>query len=146
MPRRIRCPVLVLCCVDFRYIDAILVFAKKRFGIRACDVKKDPGGVKAMLDSKPEIRKSIITNVQLIRERHDVRTLVLVNHQDCAAYGGSKRFTSLKAEAAFHVEQLLKARAILKSKSPSLNIQTFYACRNHRRVAFKAVASQRPKL
>ncbi len=146
MPRRIRCPVLVLCCVDFRYIDAILAFAKKRFGIKACDVKTDPGGVKTLLDSEPEIRKSIITNVQLIRKRHDVRALVLVNHQDCAAYGGSKRFSDPEAEADFHVEQLLKARAILKSKCPSLNIQTFYACRNHRRVAFKAITAQRPKL
>lgn len=143
--RKLFCPVLVLCCVDFRYIDPVLAFVKRRFGIKACDVKTDPGGVKTLLDSKPEIRQSIITNVKLIRERHDVKTLVLVNHQDCAAYGGSKRFASLKAEATFHAGQLLKARAILKPKCPALDVQTFYACRNHRRVAFKAVASQRLK-
>lgn len=146
MPPRIRCPVLVLCCVDFRYIDPILAFVKKRFGIKACDMKTDPGGVKTLLDSKPDIRESIITNVKLIRERHDVRTLVLVNHQDCAAYGGSKRFSSPETEATFHAGQLLKARAILKSRCPSLDIQAFYAHKNHSTVAFKAITAQSPKL
>lgn len=146
MPPRIRCPVLVLCCVDFRYIDPILAFVKKRFGIKACDMKTDPGGVKTLLDSKPDIRESIITNVKLIRERHDVRTLVLVNHQDCAAYGGSKRFSSPETEATFHAGQLLKARAILKSKCPPLDVQAFYASKNRSTVAFKAITAQKPKL
>ena len=143
MIRRLFCPVLVMCCVDFRYIDPILAFVKKRFSVKTCDVKTDPGGIKALLDSKPEIQNWIIKNLLLIRERHDVRTLVLINHQDCVAYGGSRIFTNHIAEAAFHKKQLLKAKTMLKSECPALDVQAFYACRNKNAVAFKAITTQR---
>ena len=39
----IAAPALVLCCVDYRYIQAIQAFVTSRFGIKHYNMKTDAG-------------------------------------------------------------------------------------------------------
>jgi len=41
---------------------------------------------------------------------HSVRTIVLSAHEDCSAYGGSKKIVSKTVEREFHIKQLQQAK------------------------------------
>ena len=58
---------------------------------------------------------------------HHAKKLVIVNHQDCGAYGGSKVFNGDEAaEENFHKEELKKAKAKILQKYPDLEIILVY--------------------
>src|SRR3989338_4905075 len=97
-------PVLIVCCVDYRYIEAIQAFVKRRLGIANYDLKTDAGGTKALLDGNAGVRTWMLHNIRLAYQRHGVRTVVLVHHADCAADEG---FSALKdgAEETTHYAQ-----------------------------------------
>ncbi len=59
---------------------------------------------------------------------HHVQKIVIVNHQDCGAYGGSARFNGdEEAEQKFHAGELKKARAKIAEKYPGKEIILVYA-------------------
>ena len=124
--------------MDSRYVGALLRFAKKDLALSACHVKADAGGVRALLNGNRAVRAWMLSNLKLAYSR-DVRTAVVVNHQDCAAYGGSVAFKDRASEAAFHTEQLAMAAALLKSTFPRLSVRAFYGYRDRRRIAFEEV-------
>jgi len=58
---------------------------------------------------------------------HRTPRVMLFNHHDCAAYGGSGRFKdSIEEEIAFHREELLKARAIILTVFPLLTVDLYF--------------------
>jgi hypothetical protein len=157
-------PALILCCVDYRYIEAIQAFVKRRLGVAAYDLKTDAGGTKALLNGNAAVRAWILSNVKLAYHRHGVRTVVLVHHEDCAAYGGSSAFIpppvawpkagSLRdpdrrcrsatdggikdraKETAFHAQQLALAAALLRASFSRLTVRMFHAYRARQRIVF----------
>ena len=138
-------PVLVMCCVDYRYIDAILRFARKRLGAGTYDVKTDAGGTKALLNGDPAVGAWIMENLTLAYNRHGVRTVVLIHHEDCAAYGGSKAFKDQPEEERFHAHQLAMAAALLRASFRRLTVRMFYAYRVRRRIVFAEIVGSRPR-
>jgi carbonic anhydrase len=80
---------LVVCCLDYRYVAATLRWAKQQQGLTIVDLKTDAGGVKAFLSEGSDVSRWMLKNVRLASQRHGITTVLLVNHQDCAAYGGS---------------------------------------------------------
>jgi len=120
-------PALILCCVDYRYIEAIQAFVKRRLSVATYDLKTDAGGTKALLDGNAAVRTWMLHNIRLAYQRHGVRTVVLVHHEDCAAYGGSTAFKDCAKETAFHAQQLAMAASLLRSAFPRLTVRMFYA-------------------
>jgi len=73
-------------------------------------------------------REWILYNIRFVVDSFQkVRTLVVVNHYDCGAYGGSAAFDSDKAQLAFQKEELVKAKALLAGHFPDLQIKAFFA-------------------
>src|SRR3990167_3627797 len=138
MRKRQMPPALIFCCMDYRYIDAALRFVKKQLGVSAYDVKTDAGGTKALLSGNPAVRAWILSNVKLAYHRHGVRMVVLVHHQDCAAYGGSSAFKDGAKEPARHAQQLAMAASLLRATFSHLTVGMFYALRASRRIVFAA--------
>ena len=60
--------------------------------------------------------------VGLAHDLHHVKTVVLMNHRDCGAYGGMKAFPSPEAEHDQHVTDLKKAGEMVKEKYPDVNV------------------------
>jgi len=59
---------------------------------------------------------------------HHVRKIVIINHQDCGAYGGSAKFNgNAEAEQKFHEEELRKAKSIILEKYPDKEVVLVYA-------------------
>ncbi|MBI2093467.1 MAG: hypothetical protein HYT88_01915 [Candidatus Omnitrophica bacterium] len=132
-------PALILCCVDYRYIQAIQAFVTSRFGIRRYNVKTDAGATKMLLIGHRAVRAWILQNLQLAYERQGVRRVFLFHHQDCLLYGGSQAFKSLQQEALTHTRHLVKATRLLRSQFQGLRVRAFYAYPARGTILFKAV-------
>ncbi len=136
----IAAPALVLCCVDYRYIQAIQAFVTSRFGIKHYNMKTDAGGTKVLLMGHRAVRAWILQNLQLAYERQGVRRVFVFHHQDCLLYGGSQAFPSLRQEAVTHARHLVKVTRLLQSRFKGMRVRAFYAYYARGTILFTAVA------
>lgn len=120
-------PALVICCKDYRYIQPIQRFVRQRLGLRWYDLKATAGGVRAMLDAPRSVRQWILRDIALVYRLHGVRRVLLVHHEDCAAYGGSAAFGDLARQRRFHHTQLQRAARVLQRAFPHLTVRGFWA-------------------
>lgn len=114
LTKRLIQPALIICCKDYRYIQPTQSFVKRRLGIRWYDLKATAGGVRAMLDSPSIVRRWILRDIDLVYRLHNVRRVILVHHEDCAAYGGSAKMGGLAQQRRFHRTQLRRAARVLR--------------------------------
>lgn len=124
--RRVQ-PALVICCKDYRYIQPIQRFVRQQLGIRWYDLKATAGGVRAMLDSPRVVRRWILGDIELVYRLHQVRRVIVVHHEDCAAYGGSAALGDLARQRRFHRTQFQRAARVLRRQFPNLSVRGFLA-------------------
>lgn len=82
------------------------------------------GASKAILDEIT--RPTVIGAVSIAMEKHQVKRLIIIDHIDCGAYGGSGQHQSPEIEEKFHRGKLYLAKEILQKEFPSLEIITLY--------------------
>lgn len=133
-------PALIICCVDYRYIQAIQTFVARRFRVRRYNLKTDAGGTRMLVRGPQPVRRWIWRNLRLAYERQGVRRVFLFHHQDCLLYGGSAAFRGLQDEAALHARELRQAVALLRRSLRDLDVRAFYARRTPRGIAFQSVS------
>jgi len=75
------------------------------------------------LPSKKEYRITILENIKISIQLHNSQKIILTNHIDCGAYGGSKNFKSQKEEIEFHKMELKRAEKIIQKEFPQLLIK-----------------------
>jgi carbonic anhydrase len=130
---------VALTCIDFRFRKALHDFFEKELGIHMVDHKADGGGVKKIVEEGP-VREWIFDNFNIAFNLHGVDKIVLINHQDCGAYGGSKAFKDITEELAHHEEQLKKAEDIVRTKYPDKEVDGYIALLDDTgKVSFKKV-------
>lgn len=118
------CENLLLICMDFRFhrrlID-VLGFA----GYHEMDLLALPGSSKSLIDleSREVVLKAVSTAITV----HGVKRLIIVDHIDCKAYGGSEAFASSEQEISHHTEMLNKAAIIVSAMFPDLEVVKLYA-------------------
>jgi carbonic anhydrase len=71
-------------------------------------------------------RTTIIENIDTSVKLHKAKRLILINHVDCGAYGGSEAFANFEEELAFHTNELKKAKQIALDKFPELEVITVF--------------------
>ena len=102
-------------------------FVEEELGIKTYDFPKMPGAAKTINECQSE------TNVpmQCIGvpcDLHHAQKIVIVNHADCSAYGGSKEFKGdLEAEQKFHEGELQKAKEKILQYYPDKEVALVYA-------------------
>lgn len=136
------CSTLLVSCIDFRIQRIVEEWARERLGERQYDRVAVAGGVKDL----PSILKQIDLSVKL----HNIKKVVLMNHEDCGAYlpaekrptlarqslgdGGSPvRRVEWQAKAGGaagteekHRQDLLAASRKIRSTYPDLTVETYY--------------------
>lgn len=118
------CEAVVLTCIDFRFWRETVRFVEEELGLEVFDFPSLPGSVKAINEDNNLAMQCISVPVEL----HHVKKIVLINHQDCGAYGGSVRFNGDdEAEQKFHEGELKKARKIILEKYPDKEVILVYA-------------------
>lgn len=104
------CGALVLMCADFRFRRQVFSFLDHCLEQSSYDVLGLPGGGREITQGST----AVLNYIKLLCNRHEPSVIVLVHHEDCAAYGGSEAFghDSLE-ERYFHRIELLRIRDIL---------------------------------
>jgi len=120
------CEAVVLTCIDFRFWREILEFIEKELGIKSFDFPSLPGAAKAINEcADGDVSMQCIS---VPCDLHHVKKAVIINHQDCGAYGGSKVFKGDDtAEQSFHEAELNKAKAKILARYPDLKVILIYA-------------------
>jgi carbonic anhydrase len=120
------CEAVVLTCIDFRFWKKTLEFLEKDLGLSNFDFPSLPGSAKAINEADGENDLAFLC-VKVPCELHKVRKIIIVNHEDCGAYGGSGKFQNKKEEQEFHEKELKKAEKKLKEKYPDREYILIYA-------------------
>jgi carbonic anhydrase len=107
------CEALVIHCIDFRIQRSLNDYLESRFP-GAYDRVSVAGGVKNM----PVDLEQCEVSTRL----HHPQKIVLIQHEDCGAYGGSAKLGDFDAEKAFQTEELEKAEQTLKNLYPGIII------------------------
>ena len=131
-------PALIVCCVDYRYIQAIQQFVKRRFKVTRYGLKADAGGTLALLRGPRAVQAWIWRNLTLAYERQGVRRVFVFHHQDCLLYGGSSAFAGAHEEAAAHLRDLRRSKALIEQRFHDVCVSAFYTYQTARGIRFKA--------
>ena len=119
------CEAVVLTCIDFRFWRQTVEFIEKELGIKSFDFPSLPGAAKAINEAAPG--DIAMQCVSVPHDLHHIKKLVIINHQDCGAYGGGKVFNGDEAaEQKFHEEELKKAKTKILAKYPDLQVILVY--------------------
>ncbi len=110
------CEAVVLTCIDFRFWRETLEFAEKELNIKSFDFPSLPGAAKAINEC---IDGDIVRQcISVPDDLHHAKKLVIINHQDCGAYGGAKVVNGDEAaEQKFHEGELKKAQIKILEKA-----------------------------
>ncbi|MDP4000863.1 MAG: hypothetical protein Q8P83_01345 [bacterium] len=117
---------IVLSCIDFRFRKDLQNFLEEDLKLNEFDHKTDGGSVKQLITEGP-VSDWILANFEIAFDLHGVQRIILINHQDCGAYGGSKKFTSFDDELTFQRDQLNQAVSFLSEKYPDKIIEAYFA-------------------
>ena len=118
------CEAVVLCCIDFRFWRETMNFVEESLGIKDYDFPKIPGAAKYVNEGDGLAMQCISVPCDL----HHVKKIIIVNHEDCGAYGGSAKFNGdTKTEQKFHEEELRKAKKIISERYSDKEIILIYA-------------------
>lgn len=118
------CENLVLMCMDFRFhrrLGDVLGFA----GYRDFDVLALPGSSKSLCESAS--RGIILDSIAIAISVHGVKRVLIVDHVDCRAYGGSAACADSDAEVRMHERALREAVLIVLERFPDLEVIPIYA-------------------
>lgn len=115
-PRRsnkplIHCDALVVHCMDYRLQKFLQPWITVRFGYDNFDIISLAGSVHDY--------EMVLKYVQLALQIHTIKTVCLINHEDCRAYGRDGTYRR-------HRNDLLATRDKLHALFPQLNVETFY--------------------
>lgn len=120
------CEAVVLTCIDFRFWKETVEFVELELGIKNFDFPSLPGSAKAINESIGD--DLAMSCISVPCDLHHVQRIVIINHQDCGAYGGSGKFNgSDEEEQKFHEEELKKAKDKILTKYPDKEVVLVYA-------------------
>lgn len=120
------CDAVVLACIDFRFWRETLEFVEKELDIKTFDFPSLPGSAKAINECFQNSDLAFQC-IGIPMSLHHAKKVVIVNHEDCGAYGGSKAFGDQKEEQSFHEKELKKAKNKLEDKYPGKEYILIYA-------------------
>jgi carbonic anhydrase len=119
----------IVWCFDDRFSNVLNEFTNK-CGIKDYDLVKIAGGAKCLASPQNASEREFVLNqIQTSIKLHGTKKIILMNHADCGAYGGSKSFSNDdSAERMAHKEELKKAELFLKENLPGdIEIEKVFA-------------------
>ncbi len=101
------CKALVIHCIDFRFRKMLNEYLFSRFE-NSYDLVSVVGGAKNL--------QFVLEQVKISNALHAPETIILIQHEDCGAYGGSKAFGDFSNELEAQKAELVKVEALLKEQ------------------------------
>lgn len=132
------CEAVVLSCIDFRFWRETVEFIEQELGIKNFDFPSLPGAAKTINESLGDDLAMKCISVPC--DLHHAKKIIIVNHEDCGAYGGSSKFNGDKdAEQKFHEEELKKAKEKILAKYSDREVILLYAILNGENIEFLTI-------
>lgn len=124
---RYKCEAAVVWCFDNRF-EVVLGKLLKRLGVVYFDPIRIAGGTKCLASPDHERdRDFLMEQIRISMRLHDTKSVILMLHSDCGAYGGLDAFGGdAGKEAKHHGRELQRAAAYLQSQIPELAVRTFF--------------------
>lgn len=102
---------IIITCIDFRLQEVINNWISQNFAPKTFDRMAIAGGVKNL--------GLILTQIEIAKKLHGIHRVILINHEDCGAYG--QEGTPEK-----HAQDLQNAKEKILSQFPDLEVDTYY--------------------
>jgi len=119
------CTTMVISCSDFRFGMATQELVNNVLGfMEDYDYFAIPGSIKNMLNS--ETRELVLSTFGISVQLHHVKRIVIITHEDCIGYGGSRIFGTHKEEEIYTIKDMKKARRLMRIRFPHLKVHLFY--------------------
>jgi carbonic anhydrase len=109
------CKYLIAHCIDFRIQKSVKQFMEEEKLVGDCDAVSVAGAVKNI--------EFLLGQIEISARLHKMKKVILANHTDCGAYGGSSKFNSAEEEKKFHIEEMEKAKTAILEKHPELLVK-----------------------
>lgn len=124
---RYRCDAAVVWCFDNRF-ELVLRKLLKRLEVGFFDPIRIAGGAKFLASPDRESdREFVLEQIRLSMRLHQTRSVILMLHSDCGAYGGLGAFGGdAQKEALHHSLELQNAASYLLSQIPELTVRPFF--------------------
>jgi carbonic anhydrase len=124
---RYKCEAAVVWCFDNRF-ELVLRKLLKRLGVGYFDPIRIAGGTKYLASSDDEANRTfVLEQIRISMRLHETKTVILMLHSDCGAYGGLTAFSEdAEKEAQNHQAELQRAAAYLNSQIPGLTVKTYF--------------------
>jgi carbonic anhydrase len=110
--------------MDFRLQKAIDQWMVEKNLAGDCDMISVAGAGKDIVDNPDGF---VATQIDLSSKLHATKTVLLMNHMDCGAYGGHTAFENLETERAHHISEMTKAAETIKAKRPDMEVKMILA-------------------
>ncbi|MDP4007141.1 MAG: hypothetical protein Q8P55_00900 [bacterium] len=117
------CTGAVLQCMDFRLRRKLADALEKHFPQEDYDLISIAGGVQDLL--REDWREFVFKQFDLSRKLHEPSLIVLVQHEDCGAYGGTAAFGDFERELKAHQDEIRRARVLLEARYPETRIEGY---------------------
>lgn len=122
------CKALVLTCIDFRFQQAIEQFLKNAGMEGTADRVAVAGAAKSLVTpEQPRDREFLLQQIEIAANLHHISEVVIMQHEDCGAYGGSSKFDSPASEREYHREVMKDAKQRIQEKFSTLTVTFAYA-------------------
>lgn len=105
------CDSIVISCIDFRFQPYIENWINKNLGKKNYDRVSLAGGVFDFY--------TVLKQVEISNKLHQVKKVILLNHEDCGAYGKEGNFNR-------HKSDLIEAERKIEAIFPDLDVETYY--------------------
>ena len=112
------CPLAVIKCVDWRFRQSDQEFIEKGLGFAHFDLYAWPGSGKEIINGNGFKKTFVDKIVQVSKNLHQIKKILLLWHHDCGAYGGFKAFASAGAEEEQYQKDLRAAKDMLAAELP----------------------------
>lgn len=113
------CSSALVRCIDFRLGTVIRDYLNEKKLYGDVDIISVAGAGKDIAQSDESFPEG---QIDLSKKLHHIKTVILMHHTDCGAYGGREAFVSKEEEHAQHVGDMKNARDKLVAKYPELKV------------------------
>ena len=122
------CQAFALTCMDFRFHTAIRKFLSEDLRLeRNYDLVSLAGSAKDLVRTPGHVPfESLLVQIELSSKLHEIQRVILINHQNCGAYGPSLESGS-SHEFETHAGDLRAARSLIQSRFPNLKVFLYFA-------------------
>jgi hypothetical protein len=114
---------LAVFCSDERFIDASLSFLKNILKLKKFDLIVTAGGPAFITADVP----ALMGNLSLLKEEHNISTIVLISHEDCKYY--VKKYANSGSSEIIKCQQkdLQDAKQKVLKLYPGLKVEIYFA-------------------